>query len=499
MRLFSELRNYEQDPRQNKLWRIILFSLVEVSAKATIHIMGFWMYFTQNVLGLGVFLGLVITPMFLIDAITDPLMASFFDRFESKYGKFKPIIAVGGIVTVVPGLVIFFFPAQTTMPNWLAFTILTAMYVLIVIGTTILRTTARAGQSIITQDPRQRPVYAIGKTVFEGVMMTTISLIITSNIFGEMQEPKVWHYSIVITSMLITFSIIVSMLSVSNRDNPTYYNLGNEKQKISIFEFFSIIKTSGPLKRILVATVSDTFASSIRGGLSIYLFANIIMNRSLFSFFDIVSSILLGLPILFIGIRYATKTGSAKAYLNVSYIQTTLCILGLFATILLLPADPNYVYPGLNINSVIVLTILGSYISTFGISSSLISSLSGDLADYEYVENGKFIPAVIGAVITTMGKVAESFKGFVLVSIMIYCGFKGMGDSAVVPENVFINHEFYYSIVIAVFGLPAIGHFLTIVAMRKYPLDDATMQRVSQVLLEDRGLANNEVTSNEAN
>ncbi len=488
MRLLKELRNYDVDPRQNHVWRIILFSLVEVSAKAMVHIMGFWMYFTQNVLGLGVFLGLVITPMFLIDAITDPLMASFFDKFESKYGKFKPIIAVGGLITVVPGLVIFFFPAETTMPNWLAFTILTLMYVLIVIGTTILRTSARAGQSIITQDPRQRPLYALGKTVFEGVIITVISLIVTSDIFGEMQDPKVWHYSIIITSIVIVISIALSMVAVSNRDNATYYHLGKKAEKINLLEFFKIIKTSGPLRRILLATVSDTFAASLRGGLSIYLFANIIMNRSIFSFFDIISSIALGIPILFIGIRYATKSGTSKAYLNVSYVQTILCILGFIATIVLIPADPNYVYGGININLVIVLTIFGTYISTFGISSSLIASLSGDLADYEYVENGKFIPAVIGAVITTVGKVAESLKGVILVAIMIFCGFSGMGDEAKVPENVFVNYRFYYAVAISVFILPAIGHFLTILAMKRYPLDDKTMQRVSKVLLKDRGL-----------
>lgn len=490
MKLLRDLRNDGSDPRKNDMWRIILFSLVEVSAKAMVHIMGFWLYFTQNVLGLGVFLGLVMTPMVLLDAITDPLMASFFDKFESRWGKFKPIMAMGGLVTVIPGLVIFMFPADAGMPQWLAYVILTIMYALIVLGTTLLRTAARAGHAIITQDPRQRPLYAIGKTIFEGVIIMLVTLIISSDLFGEMQDPKVWNYSIIITAVLMVVSIAVAMKAISNRDSPVYYHLGGKvKQKLNVLEFFKIIRRSSPMRRILLATASDTFAASIRSGFAIYLFANIIMQRSVFSFFDIISSIALGLPILFIGIRYATKRGTAKTYLNVAYMQTILGVAGLIATVVLIPADPNYVFPGVNANLIIVLTVYGLYISTLGISSSLIAALSGDLSDYEYVKTGRFIPAIIGAVITTVSKIAESFKGILIVGIMLLCGFTGTGEAAKVPENVFVNERFYYSIILAVFILPAIGHFVTVLAMRKYPLDDTTMQEVSQIILKDRGLA----------
>lgn len=486
--MFKELRNDGTDLRRNDIWRIILFSLVEVSSKAIAHMMGFWLYFTQNVLGLGVFLGLVITPMVILDAITDPLMASFFDRFESKKGKFKPIMILGGLIVVIPGFVIFMYPIESGLAQWLDFTILIFMYILIVLGTTVLKTAARAGQSIITQDPRQRPLYAMGRTVFEGVVIMAITLVLTSDIFGNMQQPEVWRYSIWFAAIMIIVSLIVSIKAISNRDNPTYYSIGNKREKVKIKEFFTIIGRSDPLRRLLFATASDTFATAIRGGLSIYLFANIIQQRSVYGFFDIISSIALGLPILFFGVRYATKHGSAETYLKVAYMQTILGIAGFVATVFLIPGDPLYVYPGINVNLVIVLLIFGLYISTLGISSSLISSLSGDLADYEYVQSGKFIPAVIGAVITTVGKIAESFKGIVLVAIMIYCGFNGTGSEAIVPENVFINMRFYYSILLAVFLLPALGHFITVLAMRKYPLSDKKMQEVSEILLIDRGL-----------
>ena len=492
LRLLKDLRNDGTDARRNDIWRIIIFSLVEVTSLAIIHIMGYWIYFTQNVLGLGVSLGLVVMPMVLLDAVTDPILASFFDRFESKYGKFKPLMVIGAILTILPGLVIFMYPVQTSLPQWLDFTILTFMYIIIVIGTTLLKTTSRAGQAIITQDPRQRPLYAMGKTVFEGIVMIVVTLIITSNLFGSMQDPKVWRISIIIISIIAALCITAGMKAISNRDNPLYYKVGNKGKKIKLTEFFIIIKQSKPLRRLLVATASDAFAASIRAGLTIYLFANIILQRSVFSIFDIGSSIVLGLPILFLGVRFATKLGTAKTYTTVAFYQTILGVAGFVACVFLLPADPTYVFSGININMVIVLLIFGLYISTLGISSSLISALAADLTDYEYVQSGKFLPAVIGAVITTVGKISTSAKGLVIVAVMLFSGFGGNGADAIVPENQFINYKFYYAIVIAVFILPALGHFITVLAMKKYPVDDQAMQEVSQILLKDRGLSKDE-------
>ena len=69
--------------------------------------------------------------------------------------------------------------------------------------------------------------------------------------------------------------------------------------------------------------------------------------------------------------------------------------------------------------------------------------------------------------------------------------------NAVVPENVFVNYRFYYCILASVFLLPALGHFVTYLSMRKYPLTDEVMQEVSIKIAKERGLIEktDEVTS----
>ena len=242
------------------------------------------------------------------------------------------------------------------------------------------------------------------------------------------------------------------------------------------------------MRSLLWATCSDSIAKSVRANLSIYLFANIIMNRGLTSAFDILNGVVLGAPVLLIGMYMASKKGSAAVYHKVSLIQTLIAAAGFFVTLIFLPPDPNHAYSGVTFSVVMVILIFGSYMSTLGISTNLENAMVGDLTDYEYLQSGKFIPGTIGAALTFVNKIASSGVGIITMAIMAFCGFTGSGEGAVVPENVFVNYRFYYSVLISVFILPAIGHLITYISMKNYPLTDEVMQKVSIKIAEERGL-----------
>ena len=66
------------------------------------------------------------------------------------------------------------------------------------------------------------------------------------------------------------------------------------------------------------------------------------MNRGLTSAFDILNGVVLGAPVLVVGMYFASKKGSAYIYHKVSLIQTIIAASGFFITMLVLPADPEY-------------------------------------------------------------------------------------------------------------------------------------------------------------
>ena len=491
--LISSYRNDGTDPRKNDAWRVLLFSLNYAGGAAIMTMLGKWSYYTQNVLQLGIMFASIHLPIRILDAVTDPLIANFFDKYD-KPGKFKFFMILGAVMSFVPALAIFFYPVSPDIPLIASFAILGFCYAIIIIGNTILMTATRAGQAIITQDPKQRPLYALGQTVSDALVSAVVSIVVTSNLIGNMQEPFVWRVSIVILSVVSILLVLGAAKSISNRDNPTYYSMSSKKEETKITEFFFLIKRSKPLRSLLWATCSDSIAKSVRATLSIYLFANIIMNRGLTSAFDILNGVVLGAPVLVIGMYFASKKGSAVIYHKVALLQTLVPLAGFFITLFFLPPDPDYTYNGITFGIVMVILAFGLYMSTLGISTNLENAMVGDLTDYEYLQSGKFIPGTIGAALTFVNKIASSGVGIITMAIMAFCGFNGSGEDAVVPENVFINYRFYYCVLLSVFILPALGHLVTYIAMKNYPLTDEVMQEVSMKIAEERGLLGKDET-----
>lgn len=494
----NSFRNDGTDPRKNDAWRVLLFSLNYAGASAISIMMGKLTYFTQNVLLLGAFFTMINLPIRILDAITDPLIANSFDKY-TKDGKFRRFMLMGCFMSLAPAIIVFFYPVDADVPLWLSFVIICLCYSVVVIGSTIVMTATRAGQAVITQDPKQRPLYALGQTVSDAIVSAFVSLVVTSNLFGSMQKPFVWRVSIIIMSVVSVLCTLGGAKAISNRDNSTYYSAANKREETKITEFFSLIRRSKPMRSLLWATCSDSIAKSVRATLSIYLFANIIMNRGLTSAFDILNGVVLGAPVLVIGMYLASKRGSATVYHKVSLIQTLVALSGFFITLLCLPADPDRVYSGVTFSVIMVILVFGFYISTLGISTNLENAMVGDLTDYEYLQSGKFIPGTIGAAITFVNKIASSCVSFITMGIMLFCGFSGTGAGSNVPENVFVNYRFYYCTLISVFIFPAVGHLITYISMKNYPLTDEVMHDVSIQIAKERGLIKEEVAENEEN
>ena len=221
------------------------------------------------------------------------------------------------------------------------------------------------------------------------------------------------------------------------------------------------------------------------------------MNRGLVSAFEIINGVAISVPVLLVGMYFASKKGSAVVYHRVSIVQTIIAAAGFLITLFFLPPDPEHTYNGITFSVIIVILSFGLYISTLGISTNLENAMIGDLTEYEYLQSGKFIPGTIGAALTFVNKIASSGVGIITMAIMAFCGFSGSGEDTVVPENVFVNYRFYYCVLISVFILPALGHLITYISMKNYPLTDEVMQEVSLKVAAERGLLSQEQTEEE--
>lgn len=115
--------------------------------------------FGSKVLALSmIFASVMVTGMRLFDAITDPIIGALMDRTNGKFGKFRPFMVIGNLIMAVSILVLYgLTPLIPASMEWARYVAFVALYAIWVIGYTFQTSCTRSGQTVLTNDPKQRP------------------------------------------------------------------------------------------------------------------------------------------------------------------------------------------------------------------------------------------------------------------------------------------------------------------------------------------------------
>ena len=163
----SEERNSASLNRA-KLYQLVLFPMNNGATNVYyILTMNFIAYYANGVLGLALmFATTMVTVMRLFDAVTDPIIGALIDRTSTKFGKFRPYMVLGNGIMILSSLLLYF--GIRIVPEdvmWLRYVCYVLFYALYVIGYTFQTACTRSGQTCLTNDPKQRPLFTVFNTV----------------------------------------------------------------------------------------------------------------------------------------------------------------------------------------------------------------------------------------------------------------------------------------------------------------------------------------------
>lgn len=140
-----------------KMWQIALFSCNNAATNVTLFLVGFYAFFTQNVLGLAaVVVGAIAMAVRIFDAVIDPIFGFILDRTNGKFGKFRPYMLLGNVIMFITVVILFNVPSSMSVNSKYFVTVL--LYVIYMIGYTFQTTVTKGAQVCLTNDPKQRPV-----------------------------------------------------------------------------------------------------------------------------------------------------------------------------------------------------------------------------------------------------------------------------------------------------------------------------------------------------
>ena len=151
-----------------KTYQLVLFPLNNGATNVYyVLVLSYIATFGSNVLALGVmFASVMVTGMRLCDAVTDPIIGALIDRTNGKFGKFRPFMILGNAVMAVSIILLYIFtPFIPDTMMWLRYALFILLYFVWVIGYTFQTSCTRSGQTVLTNDPNQRPLFTIFNTV----------------------------------------------------------------------------------------------------------------------------------------------------------------------------------------------------------------------------------------------------------------------------------------------------------------------------------------------
>ncbi|MGN1404643.1 MAG: MFS transporter [Erysipelotrichaceae bacterium] len=470
------MSNEQTTYNRSKVWQIALFTLNNSATNAALLLIGRYAYFTQNVLGLmAVVIGAIAMIMRIFDGITDPLIGYLLDKTNTKFGRYRPFMVLGCAIMCLSLLAIFHAPL--TMSKGLTYVYVTVLYVIYIIGYTFQTTVTKAAQTLMTNDPKQRPLYSGFEALGTRIVGAFIAVLITNILaakysvwpyVGEgMRNPDMWKAASKIICLLMIGLTVLAMIGIWEKDRPENY-LKTKAEKIRMKDYLDIISHNRPIQMLIISAATDKLGLMLSNGLLVYVCSNLLLNSGLEGKYTIASLV----PIMvsaFIGVGISRKKGLKRNFI----IGTVGSMLML--TVLLI-VKPNPEHPWLWLTLLIIQNCI------YVLSNGSVVPMLADCTDYETYRSGRYVPGMIGTIFSFVDKLLSSLSNLIVGLALTVAG---VGNS-VIPPNTVMGDKFNAVILICFCGIPILGHICSIIAMKFYDLDDKKMEFIQSELNKGR-------------
>ena len=269
-------------------------------------------------LGVSAFTAVFVPLMRVFDGITDPVLGGIMDRTRSRFGKFRPFMVIGNVMLALSVLIMMVFfrglPDSVAALRWVIYIV---AYIIYVLGYTCQCACTKAGQTCLTNDPKQRSQFMIwnmigqlGSIVLVNVMAggiltneaicekgllvyeaaeggQTISQILNDlqsaggndvliskltelNLdantlyaynYGAAYGPT--FYNIMVPFVIIVSAIytIMAVAAISEKDKPQFWGVTTESPKLR--DYVNVVKSNREIRWLVISSGFNKLASTV--------------------------------------------------------------------------------------------------------------------------------------------------------------------------------------------------------------------------------------------
>jgi len=249
----NQVVNHKDKYHRAKLWQIGLFSLNNVATNLYLFGFGFVSFYSTGLLGLtALIISQILGYIRIFDGFIDPGLGAVIDKFDSKFGKYRPLIVIGNIITAISFIIL--FQTHLVSDGW-KFPVLVLALIVHKIAYSLQASVTKAGQAALTSDPKQRPVFSMFDGIFTALIFTGVQYFVTNFIYPKFNEYSAAFFAEFIPMIIVASAVltVLAVIGISANDRTEFFGIGENNAKIKLKDYWPIIKNNRPLQTLAMA------------------------------------------------------------------------------------------------------------------------------------------------------------------------------------------------------------------------------------------------------
>ena len=468
-----------------KLYQLILFPFNNGATNVYyVLTLNFIAYHANGVLALAMmFATTMVTVMRVFDAVTDPIIGALIDKTSTKFGKFRPYMVLGNVIMAGSSILLYFgtrIIAEDMM--WLKYTLFVLFYALYVIGYTFQTACTRSGQTCLTNDPNQRPLFTIFNTIASLVGMGAIQVLapFLGARLGGYGTEGFFNVMIPVCIILSAGLTVLAIIGIWEKDNEKYFGVGGKQEKVKVAEYVAIMKANKELQRLMIAGAGTKLAFSIATNMTVLcmLYGSMMGNYNGLFLPMMILGYVFSAPFFLLTVRTSQKHGQKASLVRYTMLALIMYV-GVLALLLFWkqgnPAT-TLNFSDINLYTVLFVLLFGIGYGAYYATADMPIPMVADCSDYETYRSGRYIPGIMGTLFSLVDKLVSSLGSTIVGVALAMIGIHQLPDT-----NTPYADGMHWVVIILFCVIPMLAWIATLWAMKGYTLTGPRMKEIQTV------------------